>query len=183
MKKGFFIVIFSLIACGIFGQNNSFRVIDLTSKVNYGHRKTTGREIDIIVIHSSYYVAENDSFSLEGVMQQYKQYGVSPHYIIDREGVVYRTVTDNNVAFHAGQSRLPGTSRTNLNTNSIGIEIINTLTTPPTEAQYKSLVSLVKSLKSTYPIQYVVRHSDISPGRKTDPWAFDWEKFNQLLNK
>jgi N-acetyl-anhydromuramyl-L-alanine amidase AmpD len=182
MKKIYFIIVLISIASNLLAvQPDSLQIIDLTTTVNYGHRKTPTRKIDIVVIHSSYYVAENDSFSLVGVMKQYQQYGVSPHYIIDREGVIYRTVADNNVAFHAGQSQLPGTNRTNLNTNSIGIEIINTFTTPPTDAQYESLARLVNKLKMTYPIQYVVRHSDISPGRKTDPWAFDWEMFLEKI--
>ncbi len=180
--KNKFLILFCLIASIAFAQNNSFRVIDLTGKVNYGHRKTEGRTIDIIVIHSSYYANSKDTFSLDGVMKQYKEYGVSPHYIIDRKGVVYRTVADKDVAFHAGNSRLPKTKRSQLNTNSIGIEIINTPKHPPTEEQYLSLAVLVERLKSTYPIEYIVRHSDISPGRKTDPWAFDWNKFLEMIN-
>ncbi len=184
MKILFTICLSSLIlTCSAQTKKDSLlNVIDLTNKVNYGHRIESGRLIDIIVIHSSYYV-NPDSFSVAGVMQQYKQYGVSPHYIVDRKGNVYLTVAEKNVAFHAGASQLPGTNRTALNTNSIGIEILDTPTNPPSEIELEALVRLVKDIKARNPIKYVVRHSDIAPGRKTDPWAFPWERFLKMLGE
>ncbi|MBR2624205.1 MAG: N-acetylmuramoyl-L-alanine amidase, partial [Paludibacteraceae bacterium] len=53
----------------------------------------------------------------------------------------------------------------------------------PTDEQYNSLVALVKDIKTRHTINYVVRHSDIAPGRKTDPWRFDWKGFNQRLRE
>ncbi|MDR1830748.1 MAG: N-acetylmuramoyl-L-alanine amidase [Candidatus Fibromonas sp.] len=156
-------------------------IIDYTGKVNYGYQAKENRDIDIIVIHSSYYV-NPDSFLVSGVMKQYKQYGVSPHYIIDREGNIYLTVAEKNIAFHAGSGKLPGTDRTAINANSIGIEILTTPTNPPTEAELNALVSLVKDIKARHPIEHLVRHSDIAPNRKTDPWAFPWEQFLQMAD-
>jgi len=154
-------------------------ITDFTDKVNYGYQVKENRKIDIIVIHSSYYV-NPDSFLVSGVMKQYKQYGVSPHYIVDREGNIYLTVAEKNIAFHAGAGKLPGTNRTAINANSIGIEILSTPDNPPTEAELNALVSLVKDIKARHPIEYLVRHSDIAPERKTDPWAFPWEQFLQM---
>jgi N-acetyl-anhydromuramyl-L-alanine amidase AmpD len=92
-------------------------------------------------------------------------------------------VGENNIAYHAGISSLPGTNRSNLNGSSIGIELINTTKTPPTEAQYQSLIRLIKEIKTRHDIRYIVRHSDIAPRRKTDPWMFNWESFLKTLNE
>lgn len=157
-------------------------IINKTAEVNYGHRKASNRKIDIVVIHSTYSVSK-DSFKIDAVLSQFKKYKVCSHYIIGRNGEIYLTVNEKHVAYHAGHSVLPGTNRKNLNTNSIGIELINTKKTPPTEAQYQSLLFLVQDLKKRYPIEYIVRHSDIAPGRKTDPWLFNWEVFMKMLEE
>ena len=115
-----------------------------------------------------------DSFSIDAILQEYRNIGVSPHYIINRVGTIYRLVADKDIAYHAGKSRLPD-GKKDVNAVSIGIEIINTREDSPTEAQYISLANLVKCLKSKFPIKYVLGHSDIAPGRKTDPWNFDWK--------
>ncbi len=67
--------------------------------------------------------------------------------------------------------------RERCNDFSIGIELEGTDELPFTEAQYASLIPLLQSLKQAYPIRAVVGHSDIAPGRKTDPGAhFDWQR-------
>ncbi len=149
--------------------------------VNWGYRKPhRPRTIEAIIIHSSYNAASPDSFSLQGVLREYKDADVSPHYIIDRKGNIYRLVADKDIAYQAGKSRLPD-GKTNVNEVSIGIEIINTMRDSPTQAQYISLAKLVHCLQSKYPIKYVLGHKDIAPGRKTDPWNFNWKKFRALL--
>lgn len=149
--------------------------------VTWGHEKVTRPgKIEAIIIHSSYNKLSSDSFSINGILDEYRQINVSPHYIIDRDGTIYRLVSDQEVAYHAGKSRLPD-GRTEVNTLSIGIEIINTEKGFPSEAQYQSLADLIKYLKTQYPIKYILGHSDISPGRKSDPWNFDWEEFYRLL--
>jgi len=69
--------------------------------------------------------------------------------------------------------------RTNINNFSIGIELINTKTVGPNEHQYKSLIGLVKLLNSKYKIENILGHNQIASARKTDPWNFDWQKFNE----
>jgi N-acetyl-anhydromuramyl-L-alanine amidase AmpD len=101
--------------------------------------------------------------------------------MIDREGVVYRLVNEKDIAYHAGKSILPQSGRKMLNGSSIGIELLNSPTDPPTREQYQALAGLIKDIKSRYDIKYVVGHSDIAPGRKTDPWLFDWNELNTLL--
>ncbi len=151
--------------------------------VNWGYRRADRpRNIEAIIVHSSYNALGPDSFSIAGVLREYRGAGVSPHYIIDRSGTIYRLVPDKDIAYQAGKSRLPD-GKTDVNEVSIGIEIVNTIHDSPTEAQYVSLAKLVDCLKSKYPVRYVLGHKDIAPGRKTDPWNFDWGKFNRLLKE
>ncbi len=134
------------------------------------------RETDVIVVHSSYYAYSPDTFSVRGVISQYERYGVSAHYLIDRDARVLLLVAENDTSFHAGDSRLPADpERTALNGTSIGIEVMNSEESGPTAEQYDALVALVKNIMARRPIHYVYRHSDIAPTRKTDPWRFDWD--------
>lgn len=153
---------------------DTFHIRNIADSVDFGHG--WGRYIDIIVIHSNYYVGA-DPYDVEGCISQFRRYDVAPHYLITRTGEVLQMVDEKAVAWHAGTSRLPGTDRTSLNSSSIGIEIINTKKQGPTPEQYSSLVSLVRDICSRHPIRHIVRHSDIAPGRKTDPWCFDWDGF------
>ena len=150
-------------------------------KMSVGFKKPdSARTIDAIIIHSTYNAAGSDSFSLEGCIKQFRDYGVSAHYIISRDGSIFRLVDEANISYHAGKSSLPD-GRTNVNSTSIGIEIITTKKSSPTEAQYNSVASLVKDIKTRYSIKYIQGHHQIAPGRKTDPWNFDWTKFNDLI--
>ncbi|MDD5083806.1 MAG: N-acetylmuramoyl-L-alanine amidase [Candidatus Moranbacteria bacterium] len=132
------------------------------------------RTIDTIILHSSYDSVGDDPYSVEGIIGVYKSYGVSAHYLIGRDGIVYRLVKDENIAWHAGVSKMPD-GRTDVNDFSIGIELINTKTGEYTDEQYTALKLLIASLKDQYAIKYVLGHDDIAPGRKTDPWGFDWK--------
>ena len=69
--------------------------------------------------------------------------------------------------------------RKNVNNFSIGIEVVETMSESPSSAQYASLNSLIKYLKSEHPIKHVLGHSDLSPGRKTDPWNFNWSQIGK----
>jgi hypothetical protein len=133
------------------------------------------RTIDAIVLHSSYDLAGSDPYSVSGIVKEYEDYGVSAHYLIGRTGTIYRLVEDKNIAYHAGVSKMPD-GRSNANDFSIGIEIMNTEKAQFTKAQYDAVNDLIASLKEKYPIKSVVGHGDIAPGRKTDPWNFDWKK-------
>lgn len=151
--------------------------------VSWGHKTAVHqRKIEAIIIHSSYNVLTPDSFSVAGILKEYTKYDVSPHYIIGRSGKIYRLVRDRDIAYQAGVSRLPD-GITDVNAVSIGIEIVNTPHDPPTPAQYKSLASLVKCLDNRYQIKYVLGHKDIAPGRKTDPWMFDWKMFFRMIGR
>ena len=149
----------------------------ITSRlVNWGFSASSGRIIDTIIIHSSYNAVGSDEHNLDDIInKEYKPAGVSPHYIIARDGKIYQLVADKNIAYHAGVSKMPD-GRTGVNDFSIGIEIVETKAESPDSAQYSALKNLISYLKGEYKIKYVLGHSDIAPGRKDDPWNFDWGK-------
>lgn len=150
--------------------------VKITNKlVSWGHQSANDRKIEAIIIHSTYNSLSGDPFSLSKILDIYKSYGVSPHYIIDRAGNIYQLVKVSDIAYHAGESQLPD-GRTDVNAVSLGIELINSKTDSPTAAQYTALAGLVKYLKGQYPIKYVLGHNQIAPGRKDDPWNFDWSR-------
>lgn len=144
------------------------------NKVNFGHKICSDkRKINTIIVHSSFNATvPPDSFSVKYVIEQYRTYNVSAHYLIDREGVIYKLIDEKDIAWHAGKSELPD-GTTNVNAVSIGIEIINTYKTPPNGKQYEALKQLILNIEGRYKIKYILGHSDIAPGRKTDPWMFD----------
>ena len=103
---------------------------------------------------------------------------VSAHFFVRRDGNLIQFVPCSLRAWHAGASNWCGRER--CNDFSVGIELEGTDDTPFTEAQYTTLVPLLQALKQAYPIQSVVGHSDIAPGRKTDPGAhFDWQRLQE----
>jgi AmpD protein len=102
---------------------------------------------------------------------------VSAHFFIRRDGSLIQFVPCSLRAWHAGVSNWQGCER--CNDFSLGIELEGTDDQPFTEAQYTALIPLVRQLKQAYPIRAVVGHSDIAPGRKTDPGShFDWPRLN-----
>lgn len=150
--------------------------------VSWGIAASSGRKIDTIIIHSSYNAVGSDPYDLDDIIEkEWKPAGVSPHYVIDHKGNIYRLVKDENIAYHAGVSKVPD-GRTNVNNFSIGIEIVETKSEGPSSAQYSSLNKLLSYLEDEYRIKYVLGHSDISPGRKTDPWDFSWSKIGGKKN-
>lgn len=156
-------------------------VVDMRSQIDFGHFKPQHvNQKDIIVIHSTYSIHDY-AYSLDGVVAQFRHYNVCPHYIIDRDGRIIITVDDDFIAYHAGRSTLPGTDRQNINADAFGIEIINTPWSAPTPRQYAALLYLTGYLRHRYRIDHIVRHSDISPQLKDDPWLFDWQRFNRAL--
>ncbi|GAA0302248.1 1,6-anhydro-N-acetylmuramyl-L-alanine amidase AmpD [Psychrosphaera haliotis] len=108
---------------------------------------------------------------------------VSAHLFIKRDGSLVQFVPLNYRAWHAGVSNFKG--RTKCNDFSIGIEMQGTDEMPYTDAQYETLAGVTKQIKEIYPDivdENIVGHSDIAPGRKTDPGdSFDWQRyFSQL---
>jgi len=109
---------------------------------------------------------------------------VSSHILIRRDGEVVQYVPLHKRAWHAGVSCYK--ERECCNDFSIGIELEGEDETPYTDEQYQTLSKTIKSLTKYYPgltKQTIAGHSDIAPGRKTDPGeAFDWAVLNKLLS-
>lgn len=109
---------------------------------------------------------------------------VSSHLLIDRQGGITQYVPFDRKAWHAGESVY--CDRANCNDFSIGIELEGSDFEPFTDSQYRSLVQITDLLLEVYPclnLDRIVGHSDIAPGRKTDPGPFfDWAKYKSTLN-
>jgi AmpD protein len=107
--------------------------------------------------------------------QTIKDLKVSSHFLIRRDGETIQFVPCEKRAWHAGESNWCGCER--CNDFSIGIELEGCDDQPFEEIQYEKLIDLVRALKMKYPIRDIAGHSDIAPGRKTDPGPhFEWQR-------
>jgi AmpD protein len=105
---------------------------------------------------------------------------VSAHFLIRRDGALIQFVPCIKRAWHAGPSNWCG--REGCNDFSLGVELEGTDDQAYDERQYQRLAELDVVLRRRYPITEVVGHSDIAPGRKTDPGsAFDWGHLRALV--
>jgi AmpD protein len=157
---------------------------------NYDER-TPGCLIELIVIHNI--SLPPGEFGGDGVIELFTNrlnpaehpyyreihhLKVSAHFFIRRNGELIQFVPCDKRAWHAGVSQWQGRER--CNDFSIGIELEGDDATPFEEAQYATLNALLAALKAAYPIMEVTGHSDIAPGRKTDPGpCFDWDRVNR----
>jgi len=174
-KIAFILLIYTLGIPFALGQKE-LKFID--KPVCTGRRTLENRNITAIIVHSTYNSDGGEKYDIDLIIKQFSHYRVSSHYVIGRDGVIYRLVKEKDVAFHAGKSQLPN-GQIGLNSRSIGIELMTSKEEAPTEQQIKSLTILVNDIKKRYKIEYILRHSDIAPNRKTDPWNMDWEGFLQ----
>jgi AmpD protein len=108
---------------------------------------------------------------------------VSAHALVRRDGAVVQYVPFHLRAWHAGESRWRGRER--CNDFSVGIEVEGTDATAYERVQYAALARVIAALCRAYPTldpQRVVGHSDVAPGRKSDPGiAFDWPMLRTLI--
>lgn len=158
--------------------------------------RPTGVEIDLLVIHCislppNEYGGGNVQklFTNQLDLDAHPYYRtipstqVSSHLFIERDGQLYQFVPFNQRAWHAGVSQFEGRPR--CNDFSIGIELEGTENEPYTQAQYATLTQCASLILNQYPKinqNRIVGHSDIAPGRKTDPGpSFNWQYFKQEL--
>ncbi len=125
----------------------------------------------------------NLDIAVHPFFEEIKHLTVSSHALIRRDGELIQYVPFNKRAWHAGESEFEG--RSGCNDFSIGIELEGTDDQEFTEKQYATLIDLTDAIKLVYPKiskKKIAGHSDISPGRKTDPGPkFDWGLYlNQL---
>lgn len=145
-------------------------VIDRPSP-NHSDRK--GQAIRHLVLH--YTALDTVQEALDKLCDPNSDNRVSAHYLVGKDGTIFRLVPDIYSAWHAGVSWWRGTH--NLNESSIGIEIDNRGDGPFPDIQMQSVLALSHMLVQRYHIAPVdvVGHADIAPTRKEDPGAFfDW---------
>ena len=158
------------------------------------HRPRRGATlVDTVVLHAS---ATGD---VTTAVREFKDQGLSCHYLVDKAGTPHKCVPYSAVAFHAGNSFGPheatrGTSRqqdgnfnfvemTSVNEYSIGLCLVNLndgIDFYPQE-QFDGTVRLLKDLRGVLPsLKYLTTHYWVSPGRKTDPDGFDVVRIARL---
>jgi len=144
---------------------------------NFDKKLRSKKSIKFLVIH--YTGMQSERESIKKLCNPKSK--VSSHYIIKKNGKIYRLVEDNRIAWHAGKSCWG--KYKNLNKSSIGIEIVNKGHkfgyTNFKKKQLFNLIKICKILIKKYRIksQNIVGHSDIAPLRKLDPGEkFQWEK-------
>ena len=162
---------------------------------NHNERPSEGR-IDLLVIHNislppgkfgGTYICDFFTNQLDRTAHPYFQeiaaLEVSAHLLIRRDGHVIQFVPFNKRAWHAGESCFQ--DERGCNDFSIGIELEGSDDVKFTAQQYQQLADVTKRIMTAYPgitADRIVGHSDIAPGRKTDPGsAFDWALYRQLL--
>lgn len=115
--------------------------------------------------------------------EKIKELRVSTHLLIRRDGELVQYVSLHDRAWHAGPSSYQGRER--CNDFSVGVELEGADEIPYEPAQYRMLSAVILELCKAYPSLSLARlagHSDIAPGRKTDPGpAFDWQRLYALL--
>jgi N-acetyl-anhydromuramoyl-L-alanine amidase len=107
---------------------------------------------------------------------------VSSHLLIRRDGEIVQYVPFDLRAWHAGRSSYQGVE--NCNDFSIGIELEGSDDLPYSDEQYRQLAAVTRLLNEIYPQTsgHIAGHSDIAPGRKTDPGpSFEWSRYRRLL--
>jgi len=105
---------------------------------------------------------------------------VSSHFLIRRDGELVQFVPVTRRAWHAGASSWRGRGR--CNDFSVGVELEGTEGAPFEPAQYERLSALTHALRARLPLRALAAHSDVAPGRKTDPGAgFDWPRLLATL--
>ena len=109
---------------------------------------------------------------------------VSSHLLIRRDGQIVQYVPFGERAWHSGRSEYRG--RPACNDFSIGIELEGADHIAYTDPQYEQLAAVIRALLAAYPTlsaEHIVGHSDVAPGRKTDPGpAFQWDRLRGLIS-
>jgi N-acetyl-anhydromuramyl-L-alanine amidase AmpD len=153
--------------------------------------------VDTIVIHymSASAVAPDDPYNLGQLLKIFCDYGVSSHYLITRDGEVYRLVPESEKAWHAGPSIMPEPDdRTGVNEFSIGIELAATESSGFTDAQYEALHTLCIDIEDRRRKKMAYVGHDMIAGEravalglrkepKVDPGPlFDWSRLGGIIS-
>ena len=138
---------------------------------NFGERRG-GAAVGLIVLH---YTVLDCAEALARLCDPVAE--VSAHYLIDRDGTVLSLVPESARAWHAGAGAWGGAG--DVNSRSIGIELVNSGAEPFAERQMLALEGLLAQVMARHGLgpQSVIAHSDMAPERKSDPGPrFDWRR-------
>lgn len=130
------------------------------------------QQVDTLVLHYT-------ELDLESSLRVLRYRGVSAHYVLAEDGVVYKILNNDEVAWHAGVSLWR--RKKHVNSRSIGIEIVNKdgNTIDYTAIQVAALIDLCQKVMTENPMiktKNVIGHSDVAPKRKIDPGKrFPWK--------
>jgi len=160
------------------------------------NQRPENTEIQLIVVHNislppsqfgggyiEQFFQNQLDWSVHPYFQTIQGMQVSTHLLILRSGEVLQFVNFNERAWHAGRSTY--LAKKECNDYSIGIELEGSDDLPFEQAQYDALVQVTACLQAHYPKiqQHIAGHSDIAPGRKTDPGLhFNWVAFRKQLH-
>ncbi len=197
------ITIFSIACLSITHAQTTapLQIVDrpLTSTVSRDRLATA--PVDMVMLHFCSDVIENpdDPFNVDRIVEIFTSYTVSAHYLIGRDGTVFRFVPETRVAYHAGRGSLSwAPERTNLlNDYSIGIEMLNVGSANDmaifmssekyaeyakkhpdwigyTDEQYQALNTLLSSIQIRHPAvkhnkKHIIGHDEYAGSRRTDP--------------
>lgn len=176
-------------------------IVDRLLTSTCSRQRRTTATVSRIMLHftSAVAIKPRDPFNVRAVLDIFTSYTVSAHYLVDRNGIIYRLVPEERTAFHAGRGSLPGPPflENALNDHSIGIELMamgsmrdmRPFLKPEryrqmqadhpewfgyTDDQYNALRALLADIMRRFPEikpirTHIVGHDEYAPGRKTDP--------------
>lgn len=169
-----------------------YRAARRCASPNFGVRPT-GTAVSLVVVHSiSLPPGEYGGPAVEQLFTnrldwdahpyyaQIRGLEVSAHLWVRRDGEPVQFVSCDDLAWHAGRSAWCG--RAQCNDYSVGVELEGLEGTTFETAQYGTLATLIEALATRYPLEAVVGHEHIAPGRKHDPGVgFEWRRLGRLL--
>ncbi len=184
--------------CPMDFQINNHLLLEATQRTSPNcSDRAENESIDLLVIHNislppgeygtgcvSHLFCNELDANAHPFFEEIQYLKVSAHLLISRLGEVTQYVPFNKKAWHAGESIFGG--RKNCNEFSIGIELEGTDYEAFTDIQYETLIGITNLLLREYPClnsERIVGHSDIAPGRKTDPGPFfEWDRYREAIN-
>ena len=177
-----------------------------------GNSRMRTAPITHVMIHFTSNVLNNhvDPYQIEDIYSIFKEYEVSAHYVIDRDGTIYLFVGEGRVAYHAGKGNIISEviNVASMNDKSIGIELLAIGTKEEmvpliteetydkldpshigyTDEQYCALQSLLTDILSRHSTikrdrEHIIGHDEYAPVRKSDPGRlFDWTRLELQNN-
>lgn len=134
------------------------------------------RVVDTIVFMSAKSSLKDDPYNRSQIIKDLQKKKLATHFIIDREGKIYKLVPENKIAFFSKKERMPD-GRNNIEKFAIGITLIQKEDDTVTDMQYNSLVELASYLSTRWTIKNIVSLRGITAQFDIGPYNMDWNRF------